>query len=663
MLLASSASCQDSPPHPSMLQYPVGYPAAEAGALQQLQDYPLPRYYPGNHLLRLFNWMDPNYLGSQGQPGIKQSDAINNGCIIQKELITNWNYGIVISNAGAVFKGVRDTSCPAVIKLANAYPNVPLDIITLWTQGKPSVLGYASNKPMVLNRAVDSAYSINTINKDNKKVSELKFNFPDSLIRVDGEVQKFYLSKILTCLKRPINRINENGEEPPGTSLVNIPNDPDMIKMKDGMKIDSWQDFIATRKLQMRNVFSSTFMKGLPELQNTLFTFYTVEGGPIDRFKWSIMKKCMTPINGIYYSTPDFYVRWPKNWKDWTGAWHGWRWIETGRKTEIADGDYLFSPFVSAGWSNTNTDNITPGQWLGLLKCLSVAGAEFYYVGYFNLKAPFNNPSDYIWQAAMPAYAQAITSRFEDVLKEGNVLFDENKQPIISYPTDDKHVLITARKQNGKEKYVICGTYQPFSNDSDEIPEKTNVSVSINGHSLSFEIRRQGSVYIYEKTPDNRTIFYQLDKWHENKHPERWSKDFNFEAELADSGIGSGDINTTATGKEGDYTNFISYVHLDKNKECIYHFGDRVPENSDHFLWIYYEGNGILSVKMNTDSHNKIFQRAGVSKTQNWKWMKIALPNTYNFEGTNTLRLSILEGAIDLDKFVITTNGDKPPVY
>lgn len=297
------------------------------------------------------------------------------------------------------------------------------------------------------------------------------------------------------------------------------------------------------------------------------------------------------------------------------------------------------------------------------MKCLSVVGAEFYYVGYFDLKPPFNNPSDYIWQAAMPAYAQAITSRFEDVLKDGNVLFDKNNQPIISFPTGDKHVLITARKQNNKEKYVICGTYQPFSNDSDEIPEKKNVTVTVNGHTLSFEVRRQGSVYIYEKTPDNRTIFYQLDRWHENKHPERWSKDFYFEAEVADSGVDASDIYTTAPVGEGDYTNFISYVHLGKKTECVYHFGDRDSVNRNHFIWVCYKGSGMLLVAMSNDNRNNIIQQANLSKSQNWQWMKIPLNNTYNYWGNNTLKLKLTQGQIDLDKFVITTNGDTAPAY
>jgi hypothetical protein len=663
LLFTLSSSCQDNVTRSSSLQYPVGYPTKEASALNQLEEYPLPRYLPGNHLYRLFDWMNPDYLGSRGQSGVNRKVYTNNSRLIQQELITNWNYGIVISNAGATFNGPEDTACPAVVKLANANPNVPLDVITFWTQERPKDIGYKPSKPMIMDPKSDSAYVIK-FRRDGKDMSEIKFNFPDGLIHIDGEVQKYYLSRIIKYLKRPINRINENGEEPPGAYLTKyIKNDPEMIRMKDSMKITSWDDFAATRKLQMRNVYSSSFMKELPELKNASFSFYATEGGPIDRFNWPIIKKCMTPLNNIYYSTPDFYPRWPANWREWTGAWHGWKWLDKGRTNEIDDSDYLFSPFVAAGWSKKNEENITPGQWLGLLKCLSVIGAEFYYVGYFNLSPPFPNPGDYIWQAAMPAYAQAITSRFEDVLKDGNVLFDKTPLPIISYPTNDNHVLITARKKNHAEKYVICGTYQPFSNDSNEIPEKLNVTVTINGHDLSFEIRRQGSVYIYEKTPDNRTIFYQLDKWHENAHPEHWSKDFYFEAEVADSGVSSNDIYTTATGNEGDYSNYISYVHFDKSKQALYHFTERDSIKKNHFLWVRYKGNGGLIIAISNDTQNKTLQHKGLPKCADWNWAKIVLPDNFNFKGTNTLKINSLQGEIDLDKFVITSKGDSPPAY
>ena len=184
------------------------------------------------------------------------------------------------------------------------------------------------------------------------------------------------------------------------------------------------------------------------------------------------MKKYASPINGKYYSTPDFYPRWPSNWKDWKGPWHGWRWIEEGREKEIKDGDELFSPFISPGWSKNAEEDIRPAQWLGLLKCLSAAGAEFFYVGYFNMSQPFTDPREYVWQAAEASYAQAVTSRYEDELRNGHLLTDNSGVAEVQIKTNDPNVLLVVRKHNLKNRYLIAAALQPFSNNKGEVPDK-----------------------------------------------------------------------------------------------------------------------------------------------------------------------------------------------
>src|ERR1051326_306915 len=68
------------------LQFPAGYPFPVFSALAQLQHYPSPRYAPANTLMRLFNWTDPLFMGGNGQPGIKRTDAIKTSVQIQEEL-------------------------------------------------------------------------------------------------------------------------------------------------------------------------------------------------------------------------------------------------------------------------------------------------------------------------------------------------------------------------------------------------------------------------------------------------------------------------------------------------------------------------------------------------------------------------------------------------
>lgn len=248
---------QQIPTNIDSVQYPKGYPNPSLTAINQLLSYPAPRYMSGNKLHVLFNWMNPEYMGGKGQKGLNSKTTSNNAIAIQKELITNWNYGIVIPNAGVAFVGVKTGATPTIIELANQYPKIPLHIITFWMQIRPKIICYNSPKAFILNKFLDSSLYI-TFDFYGKMKREINFNFPDSLIKIDGHTQKYYLSKIINCLTRPIDMINENGEEPPGPYLIDaIQKDKTMIRMKDSMNIGSWKEFMATRKLQMRNNYSS----------------------------------------------------------------------------------------------------------------------------------------------------------------------------------------------------------------------------------------------------------------------------------------------------------------------------------------------------------------------------------------------------------------------
>lgn len=642
--------------HVDMMQYPKGYPTPTKTVIQQLQSYPLPRYLKSNTLQHLFNWMDPTYMGGRGTNGININLATLNGTNIQEELITNWHYGIVLHNSRTSLSGPKENNCPLYINLANKHPEVPLHVTTFWLQLSPKHAGYTYKKPLITTPNLDSSLYIN-FDFYGKPKREINYTFPDSFIQIDGHTQKHYLTQVIKYLTRPIDVINENGEEPPGPYLIDeIQKDPIMIELKKTFKNETWEEFMAERKLHMRKVYTSSFMNEIPELKNTKFNFYAVEGGPINCFEWSVMKKIMTPTNGNYYSTPDFYPRWPKNWKDWSGPWHGWKWIETGRTKEIKDGDYLFSPFVAAGWSKVQEEDIRPAQWLGLLKCLSGIGAEFYYTGYFSLSAPFTDPAKWVWQAAMPAYAQAITSRFEDVLKEGNVLFDEQKNPIITYKTNDKHVLVTIRKHTKKEKYIICGTYQPFTNEANDIPEKKNVTIAFANQEITFEVRRQGSVYVYEKTPEGKTLFYQLDKWHENSHPDYWSKDFYFEAEVADTLISNNNLFTVNKNGSTDYTDFISYLSFTKNTYSSYRYNERDSSNLIKYIWIKYKGEGELNLAVNSGNSKLHYQTEKMHKTEQWKWKKIILKEYQFSKNEKNILMQGVKGVVDIDRLIITAS-------
>src|SRR6185295_18320158 len=91
-----------------------------------------------------------------------------------------------------------------------------------------------------------------------------------------------------------------------------------------------------------------------------------------------------------------------------------------------------------------------------------------------------------------------------------------------------------------------------------------DAQITLNGQTLKFKVRRQGSTYIYDNSNASAPIFYQLDGWHESSHPYYWSKDFNIESELYDNASAAVKIKTDrATGAAAkDFRNSTSYTSL-----------------------------------------------------------------------------------------------------
>ena len=120
-------------------------------------------------------------------------------------------------------------------------------------------------------------------------------------------------------------------------------------------------------------------------------------------------------------------------------------------------------------------------------------------------------------------------------------------------------VAVYVRKHNSKSIYLIYGTVQPQSNQIGNAPLALNVSIQLEGSTLAFEVRRQGSTYVFDNTTSRRTThststreqyaatnpsWTQIDSWHEATHPSYWSKSIVFEAE-AHAGLAD-DIGRTA---------------------------------------------------------------------------------------------------------------------
>jgi hypothetical protein len=116
--------------------------------------------------------------------------------------------------------------------------------------------------------------------------------------------------------------------------------------------------------------------------------------------------------------------------------------------------------------------------------------------------------------------------------------FDPRWPPVnYRFWAGDQSIVVVVRQQGKASKqgghfgkYLIGTTVQPQSNMVGNAPVSRNISFLLNGHNVSLETRRQGSVYVLNNESGD-PLLTQLDSWHEASHPSWWSKDFLFEAE------------------------------------------------------------------------------------------------------------------------------------
>jgi hypothetical protein len=362
--------------------------------------------------------------------------------------------------------------------------------------------------------------------------------------------------------------------------------------------------------------------------KDVIFMNYAVDGHDNSRFAYKYYRETQTLIDGQPYSTPDIYMQQPTYWHvdDVGGDNHGWRFMARARNTELIKDEFdqpwydkWTAPYVSAGWNVNSERDMRPGQYLGLLKSVALSGANFFHPGYFNQASPEGKA--YCWQVAMPVYAQAINSRIYDFINEGEFLFGDYPWNLgvtnpsaptykhgFRFNTDNPNELIVARKMNTSEIYAITGTVQSNSGYAGTFELDATVTINLKNNStsppvynLTFPIRRQGSTYIFDNSIPTDPAFWQLDAWHQYEHPERWSKDFAFEAEVLDN------LEATATriplpGVEIHtednaaihipiasliFTNFTSYVTFTTPTPLEYRFQPREDGvDNDYHLYI-----------------------------------------------------------------------------
>lgn len=609
----------------------------------QLMRYPSPRYKPGHTMNRNFNWQDPYYQAGQFQPDVPNATVLaQNGVLIQSELAKNWNYYFFVMLSDNSYFNQQ------MISTANANPTWKFQTITFRSRyGSPTRITSQSNPNAdylqnSFGQYLDAQGNIITSNKIWRPTA------PTADYNADGDGALSAFNTLFLTFNDTLNMINENGEIFPHPTDAALAKDPQVVSAKNASGL-SYGQFLGRKFMENETLsYRNRFMVG--RNSTAKFTEYAIDGGPIDRFNYSEARKVNSQINGYYYSTPDVYVRWPDNWRYWVSSWHGWQWIVQSRATELAVGDKLYSPFVSAGWDATESVNVRPAQYMGLLKALQGSGAEFFYPGFFSLEAPWPDSKNWIWQAAQPSYTQALLSKVPTYLYSADLMAgdipDSYVTPVnpgYNFYTGRSNTIVTVRKVTGQEKYLISGTLQPISNYGGTALEDT-VTITLAGQALKINIRRQGSVYVYDKTTTPAT-FYQLDSWHEYKHPSRWSTDFYFDAEVTDDGTGT--ITTATSGP--DYTAFsTSYKGTGQ-----YAF---TPRDTATY-WLYVRAKSSTSQEMAVNV-GAVFDTICVGSSS-YAWYRFdddSSKISYSFNSLNYV-LNISSGTIEVDQIVLSKDS------
>lgn len=673
--------------------------------LAQLQKFPAPRYRYAfrEDTRRLFNWGGMDYLGDRGSLA-ENSTSVARAVAVNYNLATKWNY--YLTAATNVSADTDYSTNPtarfasAFAKQANDNPTIPASAITFRIQTPTG-----GSQPMLqrtnlaaTNYFQDGSGNFLDINGNvtgvqNNKVWRPIANSADYI--ADGDEVRTRMQSLINAMpNRPTNRkldlINENGEIYPLISAGLLDKDPEVKTARLSLNLNP-QAFIGRKIKEFENTSYRNRFMSMPGLANTKYTYYAMQGkvnqsGTTDfGWDWAETRDMnSTMVNGQYFSTPDFYVRWPSNWKDWQSAWHGLRWAQESRTTELSMGDSLFSPFVAAGWSNSEEENVRPGQWLGFLKTLVMYGADFFYTGYFNINSPQTNPRNWVWQMAMPAYAQATMTHIGGFLKHGKLMtsdvpvsyveqYNGFGRPSYLQYSGHPHKLVLTRqvKQESTgqmiDRYAIMGTIQPYSNYANSTPSVDTVTIALAGQNLTFEIRRQGSTYIYDKTDAANPVFYQVDKWHESSHPSRWDREFWIEAECTDNGITNKVIKTdnTVNNLNGDYTSYTTHARPASSTGSLIYYFHPVDTNATYYVWVRVKKTSTSNptLKININGQNS----KGVSITDtNFQWYSVARNGTRlaytNLNANRDHRLRIY-GTTDvaIDQIYITPDINATP--
>ena len=670
-------------------EFAPGHPNVTVDAVTQLKSFPASRNKPSSTLFPNYMVFNPAHIAGYMTSSYSTPQLVQRSKDVQTELVKNFNYALMLTSNTTRYTSFGDTNDfdGAWIKMANQNPSWKTTANTYWPQLSPKVIGKFSNSPYIESTSLPAnSYLRNSsgqfmdmygnVTTSNKSISP---ESPLDSLKLDGQTQKFYLQQLLGKLTRSLDLLFENGEVIPNWQDVALQRDPTTAAAYTASGATTWNKYKGKGMKRLTQGYMNEW-RTLTGLANTRIQHYYLNGHPVYAWDWAETRTLQSFTNNQYYSSNDIYMQWPSNWRYWTGAAHGWQFMIEGRHEEISLGDKLFSPVVSPGWNNDEEVIPRPAQWLGFLKAVAMAGAENFGCGYFVTNTPYQLPANYVWQMAIPGYVQGITSRFSDLYLNGTLLTGDVPQsaasgggrPGYTFYAGDIRKLVVARKHNTNALYAITGTIQPNSNMIGNAELEGDATIKLDGTTLSFKVRRQGSTYIYDKTNASAPVFYQLDAWHEATHPYYWSKTFNLEAELFDNSTSNVVLKTQvpAGTSAGDYRNYTTYVSWSAVAPVEYNFVPRGTSAVTHYVWVKARSRGGVVTGFSLSLDGTQSNSVTCVRDTNWTWYRYDASSgaqiTYSNLSAASHRVTLTPTNVNLEIDLITitpTSGNFYSTY
>lgn len=570
-------------------------------------------------------------------------------------------------------------------------------------------------------------------------------NLGNNLYQYDYQTLEWYLTNLSNALgpNEKIQYWGENGEGKP----KNLQPGSDHIENDQWMRneygstpnynlvnAERFLDFYSYyRDYQYNSSLVGNMMSG------SKFSYFNIGGydnsNSFDRY--TEIRDVLNAPDGERYPTVYYYPQGQIRWRLSSGSNFGLSRTIESRREELdpSINDRFFAPFVSPGWDDSSyhlADRwmMRPAPYLGMLKVLGVMGAEYFHVFQSNLshsRNPFfdcdatgnaeeNAPEWNVWQLTAPGYAQATLARKDFFYKNSDLMDGDlhtsygisNFGVEYGFNTGDQLHYVSGRQGNlagvNDDQFLISGTIQTMSTalkgSSNERIEDVQIQLT-SQIDPTVEIRSQGSTYFLDNSyteldPASRTIFYQLDGWHEYAHPGHWTNDFYLEAELfEDNPLNALQTHQfemytdhTTVGGAYDFSDFTTYLSIyetgverwcnsDDSPFATYTITPRssTQEDLDLFVRARLKNTGLSStirVDIYPEGLEYLKQTVflnNISSSTQWEWLRLNA-NGGVFKDLEAMpyvvKLYGHDSNVQIDALVLTPAGNVPtyiPVY